>query len=501
MPYLEMTGVHKRYGGVVALDGATLSCERGEVHALLGPNGSGKSTLNKVLTGVSGADAAAIELAGAPLRITGPQSAQQRGIAAVYQDLSLVDQLTVADNIALAFEPTRGGFVRRGAVRDRALRALEPFAEAFDRDGLPVERRVGELSPGEQQIVEIAKALAREPTLLVLDEATASLRRAQVEVLFSVVRELRARGVLVVFVSHRLEEITELCDRATILRNGRTVATVELGEISQGELVRLMVGNVQTHARQYEPPTEKAPVLRVEQLSTPDLDDITFDVRPGEVLGLGGLQGQGQSELLTALFGGRRLTGGSVELDGDPITLRTPRHAVRSQIAYVPGNRGREGILAARPILENLTLPSLRTRSRRGVLSRTSERRAAQRVVEQLSIKLGSLRDTISTLSGGNQQKVVVGRWLLTDPRVVLMDDPTKGIDVAAKQELFVLIDELTAGGVAVVFNSSEDAELLTMCDRVVVLYEGRIVEELAEADLTEERLLASTLRVGEEVA
>ncbi len=513
MPYLAMADVRKRFGGVVALDGAGLEAEHGEVHALLGANGSGKSTLNKVLTGVVAPDSATIELAGQPLEIRNPSDAAAHGIAAVYQELSLVGPLSVADNIALAIEPTSAGFVRRAEVRDRAAEALAPFAAAFPGGEPPIDQPVAELSPSEQQLVEIAKALARRPDVLVLDEATASLRKAQVDVLFDVVRGLAAQGVLVVFVSHRMEEILDLCDRATILRGGRTVATVDLGDrtvdgdggptrrgVSETELVNLMIGEVAPHEREPRDLSAAEPVLRVRDLTTDVLHGISFDLRRGEVLGLGGLQGQGQSELLTALFGAGGITGGTVELDGRTVAWRSPRQAVRAGMAYVPGNRAREGLLPSRSILENLTLPSLRRRSRGGILPQRAERAAADAISRQLAIRHGGLGSLVSTLSGGNQQKVVLGKWLATEPKVVLLDDPTKGIDVGAKQELFTLIDELTAQGVGVLFNSSEDRELLANCDRVLVLYEGRLVDVLEGDALTEERLLAATLRVGETV-
>lgn len=290
----------------------------------------------------------------------------------------------------------------------------------------------------------------------------------------------------------------ELCDRATILRNGRDVATVERAETSEAELVRLMIGEIETHERERRPEPDAEVVLRVTDLRTSRLNGATFELRRGEVLGLGGLQGQGQSELLMALFGADRILGGTVELGGRPLRLTSPRAAMRAGFAYVPGDRGREGILTGRPILENLTLPSLNRRSRGGFLPHRDERAAANRVVEQLAIKLGDLEDSVGSLSGGNQQKVVVGKWLLTEPRIVLLDDPTKGIDVGAKQELFTLIDALTAQGVSVLFNSSEDRELLAMCDRILVLYEGRVVDVLAGDRLTEEALLAATLRIEE---
>lgn len=505
MAFLEMRGVDKRYGGVVALDDASLSAERGEVHGLLGANGSGKSSLNKILTGVVAPDRATIEVDGVATRIHRPQDAHHSGIAAVYQELSLIPDLSVAANIVLAFESTRLGFVQRRRDRDRAEALLERFAPAFHGGILPIQAPVGSLSPGEQQIVEIAKAIAREPDILVLDEATASLYSAQVEVVSAVVRELRAAGTLVVFTSHRLGEVYDLCDRATVLRNGAVAGSVALAETSEAELVELMVGSLGAPRRRPAAEREEAkkvqgvsgvPRLEVVDLSTDRLEQVSCRVAQGEVLGLGGLAGQGQSEFLNALFGAVRIRHGSVEVDGQAALTHRPKQAVDAGIALVPGDRNRQGLFPVRPILENLTVPSMRRRARLGVLSDAAERAAASRAGDQLQIKFGALDDGVMTLSGGNQQKVVVGKWLLTDPRVVLLDDPTKGIDVRAKAELYEVIGQLTERGVAVLLNSSDDDELLTLSHRVLVFFEGRIVSVLAGDDLTRERLVADSLQV-----
>ncbi|MFA9446981.1 sugar ABC transporter ATP-binding protein [Egicoccus sp. AB-alg6-2] len=509
MSFLELRDVHKRYGGVLALRGAELAADRGEVHALLGANGSGKSTLNKVLTGVVAPDRATISLDGEPLRIAGPQEAYAHGIVAVYQELSLVPDLTVAANVALGAEATRAGFLRPRAVRQRALGVLDRFRDAFVDGRLPLDRPVRVLSPGEQQIVEIAKALARGPRVLILDEATASLYRAQVDVLFEVVRELRDDGVLVVFTSHRMGEIFEICDRATVLRNGVTAGSVELATTTDAQLVELMVGSAQGAVEQVRdragtdgPTTREVGarpvVLAVDELQTAGLHGVSLELHAGEVLGLGGLQGQGQSELLAALFGAVRHRGGHIRLDGDPLRLHRPAQAVRAGIAFVPGNRGREGLFSVRSIAENLTLPTARTRALgRGLLSPRRERAAAAGAVERLRIKIGSLDDPVATLSGGNQQKVVVGKWLVDQPRVVLLDDPTKGIDVGAKQELYEVIATLTTQGVSVLLNSSDDEELLGLSDRVLVLFEGRVVAELPREELTRDRLVTASLHVA----
>lgn len=524
-PFLRMSGVRKRYGGVTALDGADFEARAGTVHAVLGPNGSGKSTLLKVLTGVVGPDAGEVRLDGAPLRPRGPRDTLAAGISSVYQELSLVEDFTVLDNLVLGVEPSRFGLRDRRAALARSLPWLERFAPAFG-GRVPARERVGDLDPGERQVVEVCKALVRDPRLLVLDEATASLRRGQVEVLFEVVDELRARGVLVLFITHRLAEIYAVCDRATVMRNGTDVATVTVAGTPEAELLELMSGRPSagpSGARRTGPVAETGtlptaaepeeadrgadpatpPRLEVRDLTGDRLHGVSLHVRAGEVLGLGGLQGQGQSELMAALFGAGRRTGGTVLLDGAPVRPRSPKQAVRAGFCYVPGNRGVQGLALGRPILENLALPSVGRRAFLGVgLSRRREVAAAREVAERVNTRYGSLDDPVSTLSGGNQQKIVVGKWFPTEPAVVLMDDPAKGVDVGAKAEMFDVVAELAASGAAVLVGSSDDRELVEVCDRVLVMFEGRVVDEVSGDRLTEDTLIASAMHVtGADVA
>ncbi|WP_062464192.1 sugar ABC transporter ATP-binding protein [Demequina soli] len=502
MASLDITGVDKRYGGVQALKGASLSVAEGEVHGLLGPNGSGKSTLNKVMAGAVRPDAATIRLDGQDLRIHGPQDAHHHRIESVYQQLSLIPHLTVAENLVLGTEAARAGWLTPKAQLvevDAMLERLSPVLGG----GIGPRTRVGSLNPGTKQLLEFAKVVLRRPRFLVLDEATASLHRDQVALLFAMVRELTAEGVGVVFVSHRMEEVLDLCDRATIIRNGLNVATVDVKDTDEQELVRLMVGDLARAAGRGERPApsrDGQPVLSVRGLQAEGLADVSLDVHPGEIVGLGGLQGQGQSELLTGIFGASPAQAERIEVAGDPVEFRNPRSAIAAGLALVPGDRASEGLYSVRSIQENISTVTLGRRARAGlVIDARAEKEAATSQVDALRIKIGALADAVSTLSGGNAQKVVVAKWLLSEPRIVLLDDPTKGVDVGAKAEIYAIIRDLTAQGVGVILNSSDDVELAELADRVLVLYEGRIVQELEGTDVTHDNLVAAALRISDD--
>lgn len=503
MPFLQMEDVHKRFGGVRALRGASLEVNAGEVHGLLGPNGSGKSTLNKVLSGTVNPDQATITVDGKPVTIARPLDAHRERVASAYQQLSLVPHLSIQDNLLLGTEIGRAGFVNRRAGREYAQKAIAHFIPGMDR-GTTLATEVGDLRPGSQQLVEIAKAVARDPRILVLDEATASLRHEQVDLVFDLIRTLVDDGMAVLFVSHRLEEVKEICHRATILRNGQTVATVNMADTTESALVRLMVGEVaDDQAEIFEDiarvsPSDEAQ-LQTLNLNSADLHDINIDARKGEVVGLGGLQGQGQSELLHVLFGDSPRSGGEILVGGEKQNYHSPRGAIASGIALVPGDRYSQGLLSVRPIIENLNTVSLKQSTVFGWFINVKRARDAARAqVEALRIKIGSLRDPVSTLSGGNQQKVVIGKWLMQNPRVVLLDDPTKGIDVGAKAEIYELIRRLASDGITVLINSSDDNELAALCDRVFVLYEGGIVQVIEGSDVTQDNLVAAALRIDE---
>jgi ribose transport system ATP-binding protein len=495
----EMQGVSKRYGGVRALQGANLAVAAGRIHAILGENGAGKSTLIKVMAGVVAPDEGRMLLDGQAVSFASPAAANAAGIVCVFQELSLVPELSVADNLFLANPPRRFGLIDHRAQRRMAEEAL---ARAGADDIHPLAR-VKDLSLSRRQMVEIAKALARRPRILILDEATSALTAADVRKVTAVLKRLRADGLALLYISHRMHEITELADDCTVFCNGRSVASYPAGSKSDQEVIELMIG------REYSgvfPPRATpanpaaAPRLDVQRLGWTDkLREVSFQLRAGEVIGLGGLDGQGQRELLLALFGVLRGTTGEVRVDGQRIELRGPGHAKQPALgmALIPEDRKTEGLMLPMSVRDNLSFAALGRFSRFGVVDRAAEREAVDRICKLLNVRSDGTAVAAGALSGGNQQKLVIGKWLMMAPRIVLLNDPTRGIDVGTKQEIYQLLRHLADEGAAILFYSTDYDELIGCCDRVLVMLEGAIRRELVGDEITERALVSSALDLG----
>ncbi|XDA96961.1 sugar ABC transporter ATP-binding protein [Sulfitobacter sp. LCG007] len=498
-PLLSMQAISKRYGGVTALDRASLEVSSGSIHAILGENGAGKSTLIKVLSGVVQPDEGRIVLDGNDVSFASPGAANEAGIVCVFQELSLIPELSVADNIVISNPPRRFGMIDRAAQRRIAEEALaragapDIHPRALVRD-LPLSRR---------QMVEIAKALARKPRILILDEATSALTASDVSSIFGVLKRLRDEGLALLYISHRMNEIAELADRCTVFRNGRNVESYDQGSRTDSEVVEMMIGREYSHA--FPPltgiPADTPPLLEAKHLSWTDrLRDISLTLRPGEVVGLGGLDGQGQRELLLAFFGVLRGLQGEILIDGKPVSIDSPGEARRDGIgmALIPEDRKTEGLMLAMTVRQNLSFAALDKVTRAGIVDRAAEERLIDEMVKLLAIKTAGLDIPVGALSGGNQQKVVIAKWLMRRPRIILLNDPTRGIDVGTKQEVYALLRKLAGAGAAILFYSTDYDELIGCCDRVLVLYDGTIRDELSGDKLSEHSLIASALNIGE---
>lgn len=486
-PTLRMTGIAKAFSGVTVLDGVDFELEAGETHALLGGNGAGKSTLMKILEGVYTADGGAIELDGEPVQLGSPQAARRHGIAMIFQEFSLVPTLTVAQNVYLSREAR----TRTGLLDDRALERQtgDLLAElGVDIDPRTEVRRLGAAS---MQLVEIAKALSQDARILIMDEPTASLARSEVDALFKIIERLKQRGITIVYITHRLEEVLAIADRVTVLRDGQVVGTRPTSEVDIGALIELIVGRSVEQAlgrADREVDRSGTPLLSVRGLSTPSgLEDVDLDLYPGEIVGLAGLMGSGRSELARALFGIDAHTAGQVRLRGEPVKISRPAEAIKRGIVLVPEDRRRQGLVLAHGVERNLTLALLRRLSRGGFLDDREGSGIAERYVESLGIQTRSLATPVRLLSGGNQQKVVLGKWLATEPDVLILDEPTVGVDIGTRSEIVDLIRSLADQGKAVLVISSELAEVLALADRIVVLREGRVDRSLGRAEVADE--------------
>ncbi len=489
---LEAKRIEKSYGGVRALRQVSFALEAGEVHALVGENGAGKSTLIRILTGAVEPDGGAVLLDGQPIRDNSPHRSRELGIAPIYQQPAIFPDLTVAENIALANET--GGLFRRVRWGDRVKRA----AELLESIGAEIDPRrlAGSLSMPEQQLVEIAKALGGKVRVLILDEPTASLTERETGRLFEVVRRLRDNGSGVIYISHRLEELPRIADRITVLRDGETIATVSAADTDSRELIRLMAGrDLSAVFPKREVPIGE-PVLRVRGLTSEavGIRDITFEVRAGEILGFAGLVGAGRTQVAEAVFGLAKIDAGKIRLNESRVSIKSPGDAIEAGIAYVPEDRRRHGVAAELPIRANMTLSILDRVSNGPMLDEDGERIVAESWAQDLRVKAAGLDAPAGSLSGGNQQKVAIARALATGPKVLIVDEPTQGIDVGAKAECHRILCDMAARGVAILMISSEMAEILGMSDRIAVMRGGTIAGIVNRADATAESLLAMAL-------
>jgi rhamnose transport system ATP-binding protein len=487
-PVLQLTGISKRFNGIHALNGVNMTIRAGECMALIGENGAGKSTLVKTLTGIYRPDAGAMTLDGLPVTFSSPQEAMAAGITAVHQETVMFDELTVAENIYVGRHPWRGGRIDWHRI-ERDAEALFARLEV----SLPVKARVKDLSVAQRHFVEIARALAQDARVVIMDEPTAALSQREIRELYRIIAQLKAAGTAVIFISHKFDEIFEVADCYTVLRDGQFVAEGRLADISEQALVALMVGRA---VHQAYPKTEAEigePLLVVQNLShATEFDDVSFTLRQGEILGFYGLVGAGRSEVMQALFGLTPCVRGAVWLDGKSVRVRTPADAISLGIAYVPEDRQHQGAHLTMPIMHNITLPIL---SRIGFFlrgHRTNETAIARHFSEQLELKASHLMQHVAELSGGNQQKVVLGKWLATNPKVIILDEPTKGIDIGSKAAVHRFISQLVADGLSVILVSSELPEVLGMADRIVVMHHGRVQRELRRGEATPESVVAA---------
>ena len=492
-PVAVMEGIEKTFPGVRALKGARLSLYPGEVHALMGENGAGKSTLIKTLAGAITPDAGIIRLEGREVTIESPKEAQQLGIAVIYQEFNLVPYLTARENIFLGQEQTKLGFLSRQKER-REARAL------FERLGVPLdpETQIRNLTVAGQQTVEIAKALSTGARILVMDEPTAALSVQEVEKLFEVIADLKAHGISMVYVSHRMEEIFRIADRITVMRDGETVGTRPASEFTRESLIEMMVGR----KLENEFPKERAEIgekrLEVIRLRRGDqIKDVSMFVRRGEILGLTGLVGSGRTELARLIFGADAPEAGEIRIEGKPVSIRSPRDAIRKGICLLSEDRKAEGLVLGLSARENFGLPNLDRFSEFGLVRHKTESSAFARYIKELSIKLAGPEQRARTLSGGNQQKVVLAKWLEANSDVIIFDEPTRGIDVGAKYEIYLLMNRLVAQRKAIIMISSELPEVLGMSDRIVVMHEGRISGEITDAaNATQKQIMALAIGV-----
>jgi rhamnose transport system ATP-binding protein len=485
-PRAELRGISKRFAATQALDDVSLDLLPGEIHALVGENGAGKSTLVKILAGVHQPDSGTIRLDGEPIQIQGPAQSRALGIAVVHQEPRLFPDLTVAENVFIGHAPSgRLGTIDWRATR-RAAQALFRELEVHFDVGAPVRG----LSMADQQLIEIAKSLSVEARVLILDEPTASLSAHEVERLFTIVRRLRDRGVSVLFVSHRLDEVFDLCERATVFRDGRHVITTATSELTTADLVRHMVGRAVSLFPKLETPVGDV-LLEVSGLTRVGVfRDVGFAVRAGEIVGLAGLVGAGRTEIARVLFGIDRRDTGEIRLGGTPVDFASPSAAMHAGIAYLPEDRHQEGLVLDFSIAQNVTLPILPRLFPRFLVGAATERRVAHDATEQLNVRMTGVDQLVRALSGGNQQKVVLAKWLASKPRVLILDEPTRGIDIGAKVEVHRIISELAASGLGIILISSDLPEVLAMSDRILVLHEGRITAEIPRARATEERVM-----------
>ncbi|MDS9995905.1 sugar ABC transporter ATP-binding protein [Bacillus atrophaeus] len=489
---IDMNDIHKAFGKNQVLSGVSFNLKPGEVHALMGENGAGKSTLMNLLTGLHGLDKGSIRINGKETYFSNPKEAEQNGIAFIHQELNIWPEMTVLENLFIGKEMTS----KLGILNTKKMKALAKKQFEKLSVSLSLDQEAGKCSVGQQQMIEIAKALMTKAEVIIMDEPTAALTEREINKLFEVIASLKKDGVSIVYISHRMEEIFSICDRITIMRDGKTVDTTNISETSFDEVVKKMVGRELTDRYPQRRPELDDIVLEVRDASKKgSFEHVSFHVRSGEIVGVSGLMGAGRTEIMRALFGIDRLDSGEIWLAGKKTNIKNPNDAVKKGLGFITENRKDEGLLLDTSIRENIALPSLTSFSPKGVIDQKREASFVELLINRLTIKTASPETHARNLSGGNQQKVVIAKWIGIGPKVLILDEPTRGVDVGAKREIYTLMNELTDRGVAIIMVSSELPEIIGMSDRIIVVHEGKISGEVASREATQERIM--TLATG----